>query len=606
LVIEIDGSSGSISLATDRVKRRLAAVLAADVAGYSRLMGADEEGTLARLKFLRKTLVDPAIAKYRGRIVKTTGDGMLVEFASAVDAVRSAVEVQRGITTQIADTSEDKRIEFRIGIHVGDIIIDDSDIFGDGVNIAARLENIAEPGGICMSDDAYRQIRGKVDMAFEDIGSQTLKNIAEPMRVWRTRIGREAATVSSQSPAPVGPHQSPPLLGKPSVAVLPFQNMSGDPEQEYFADGIAEDVLTTLSKIQELMVIARNSSFAFKGQTRDIREIGRILGARYLLEGSVRKTGNRVRLTAQLIDGLDGSHMWADRFDGGLDDVFDLQDRITQEIVAALEVKLTLGEQVRVWRKRSGSPLVYEHLLKGRALYVNFAKPTHAQAREQLTRALEINPAFAPALYLLGLTLTDQARFGWEKDRAATFDAALDCANRALAADPGYGEAYLVIGYVRNFQRRHDEAVAAGEQAVALSPSGSDAYHMAGMYHGYAGNFQTAALYEEQAQQLSPLERNESMVDEARARFHLGDFAAAHDIASRVLKEKPRWLTAQSTLIASLWNLGRQGEAQIIAKELLTGHRGFSVSRWAHGLPYRRQEDLDALINPLRMAGLPE
>lgn len=589
-----------------RVERRLAAVLAADVVGYSRLMGRDEEGTLARLKAVRKALVDPSIAEHRGRIVKTTGDGMLVEFASAVDAARSAIEVQRGMTEQNDGASQDKRIEFRIGIHVGDIIIDDNDIFGDGVNIAARLENIAEPGGICMSDDAYRQIRGKVDMAFEDMGSQTLKNIAEPMRVWRMRISGEAAPVSRQSSAPVGPHQFPPFLGKPSVAVLPFQNMSGDPEQEYFADGIAEDVLTTLSKIQELMVIARNSSFAFKGQTRDIREIGRILGARYLLEGSVRKIGNRVRLTAQLIDGLDGSHLWADRFDGGLDDVFDLQDRITQDIVAALEVRLTLGEQVRVWRKRSGSPLVYEYLLKGRALYVNFARHTHARARDQLERALEINPAFVPALYLLGLTLTDQARFGWEKDRAATFDAALDCANRALAADPGYGEAYLLIGYVRSFQRRHDEAVAAGEKAIALSPSGSDAYHMAGMYHGYAGNFQTAALYEEQAQQLSPLERNESMVDEARARFHLGNFAAAHDIASRVLKERPRWLTAQTTLIASLWNLGRQDEARMIAKELLTGHPSFSVSRWARGLPYRRQEDLDALVNPLRMAGLAE
>ena len=581
-------------------------MLAADVVGYSRLMGRDEEGTLARLKAVRKALVDPSIAEHRGRIVKTTGDGMLVEFASAVDAARSAIEVQRGMTEQNDGASQDKRIEFRIGIHVGDIIIDDNDIFGDGVNIAARLENIAEPGGICMSDDAYRQIRGKVDMAFEDMGSQTLKNIAEPMRVWRMRISGEAAPVSRQSSAPVGPHQFPPFLGKPSVAVLPFQNMSGDPEQEYFADGIAEDVLTTLSKIQELMVIARNSSFAFKGQTRDIREIGRILGARYLLEGSVRKIGNRVRLTAQLIDGLDGSHLWADRFDGGLDDVFDLQDRITQDIVAALEVRLTLGEQVRVWRKRSGSPLVYEYLLKGRALYVNFARHTHARARDQLERALEINPAFVPALYLLGLTLTDQARFGWEKDRAATFDAALDCANRALAADPGYGEAYLLIGYVRSFQRRHDEAVAAGEKAIALSPSGSDAYHMAGMYHGYAGNFQTAALYEEQAQQLSPLERNESMVDEARARFHLGNFAAAHDIASRVLKERPRWLTAQTTLIASLWNLGRQDEARMIAKELLTGHPSFSVSRWARGLPYRRQEDLDALVNPLRMAGLAE
>jgi adenylate cyclase len=382
--------------------------------------------------------------------------------------------------------------------------------------------------------------------------------------------------------------------------------MSGDPDQEYFADGVAEDVLTTLSKIEALMVIARNSSFVFRGHTKDIREIGRILGARYLLEGSVRKVGNRVRLTAQLIDSLNGSHLWADRFDGGLDDVFDLQDRITQDIVAALEVRLTLGEQARVWRKRSGSPLVYEYFLKARSLYENFARYTHAQARDQLERALEINPVFTPALYLLGLTLADQARFDWEKDRAATFEAALDCANRALDADPGYGEAYLVIGYVCIFQRRHDEAVAAGEKAITLSPSGSDAYHMAGMYHGFAGSFRKAVLYEEQAQRLCPLARNESMVDEARARFHLKDFVVARDIALRVLKERPRWLTAQTTLVAALWNMGREEDARIIVKELLTNHPNFSVRRWALGSPYRRQEDLDALVNPMRMAGLPE
>src|ERR1700681_3270119 len=418
-------------------------------------MGRDEERTLANLKSFRKTLVDPAITAHRGRIVKTTGDGMLVEFASAVDAARCAVEVQRGIAAQNVDVPQGKRIEFRIGIHVGDIIIDENDIFGDGVNIAARLEGIAEPGGVCISDDAYRQIRGKVDIAFEDMGSQTLKNIAEPMRVWRMRISSQAARVSRQSSAPVGPDQLRRLLSRPSIAVLPFQNMSGDPEQEYFADGIAEDVLTTLSKIQELMVIARNSSFVFKGQTRDIREIGRILGVRYVLEGSVRKLGNRVRLSAQLIDSLDGSHLWADRFDGGLDDVFDLQDRITQDIVAALEVRLAFGEQARVWRKRSGSPLVYEYFLKGQSFYVNFDRHTHAQARDQLERALEINPVFTPALYVLGFALTDQARFGWEKDRAASYEAALDCATRALAADPGCGEAYTVISYVRTFQRRH-------------------------------------------------------------------------------------------------------------------------------------------------------
>jgi adenylate cyclase len=331
-----------------------------------------------------------------------------------------------------------------------------------------------------------------------------------------------------------------------------------------------------------------------------------MLGVRYVLEGSVRKAGNRVRLAAQLIDSLNGSHVWADRFEGDVDAMFELQDRITQDIVAALEVRLTLGEQARVWRKRSGSPLVYEHFLRGRGLYINFAKHTHAEARDQFERALEINPAFTPALSMLGQTLTDQARFGWEKDRAATYEAALDCATRGLAADPSCGHAQLLIGYVRTFQRRHDEAVAAGEKSIALSPSSTDAYHMAGMYHGYAGNFRQAVLYEEQAQRLSPIYRNESSVDEARARFHLSDFIAARDIALRVLAERPRWLTAQLTLIAALWNLGRDDDARVIAKELLTGRPGFSVNRWASGLPYRRQEDLDTLLNPLRMAGLPD
>jgi adenylate cyclase len=592
-------------LSSEHVERRLMAILAADVAGYSRLMGADEEGTLAHLKSLRKTLIDPKIAEHRGHIVKTTGDGMLVEFASAVDAARCALEIQRGMTEQNADAPQDNRIKFRIGIHVGDIIIDDNDIFGDGVNIAARLEGVAEPGGVCISDDAHRQIRGKVDIAFEDMGSQTLKNIAEPMRVWRMRVSGEAVSASAQS-ASFGPLQSRPFPDKPSIAVLPFQNMSGDPDQEYFVDGIAEDVLTTLSKIHELVVIARNSSFVFKGQARDIREIGRILGARYVLEGSVRKVGNRVRLTAQLIDSLNGHQLWGDRYDGGVDDVFDLQDRITQEIVSALEVQLASGEQVRVWRKRSGSPLVYECFLKGRSLYVNFDRHTHAQARAEFERALEINPVFTPALFVLGFTLTDQARFGWVKDRAATYEAALDCGKKALAADPGCSEAYLTIGYVRLFQRRHDEAVAAGEKAITLSPSSVSAFHMAGMYHGYAGNFQKAALYEEQAQRLSPIEINVSMVDEARARFHLGDFTAARDTALRVLKEKPRWLTAQTILVAALWNLGGEDDARVIVRELLARHPDFSISRWARGLPYRRQEDLDTLLNPLRSAGLPE
>jgi adenylate cyclase len=583
------------------VSRRLVAVFAADVEGYSRLMGADEVGTLKGLTE-RRAILDRIIGEHRGRIANTAGDSVLAEFGSAVDAVQCAVEAQTALAEANSHLSPDKRISFRIGIHVGDVMVRGGDLFGDGVNIAARLQALAQPSSICVSGATYEQVKKVLPLSFTDLGPQQVKNIEEPIRAYVA--GRLVDTPSAAAFANAS--KSLPLPDKPSIAVLPFQNMSGNPEQEYFADGIAEDVLTTLSKIQELMVIARNSSFVFKGQARDIREIGRILGARYVLEGSVRKAGNRVRLAVQLIDSLNGSHVWADRFEGDLDDVFELQDRMTQDIVAALEVQLTLGEEVRVWRKRSGSPLVYEHYLKGRTLYVNFAKHTHAQARSEFGQALAINPVYTPALGMLGFVLTDQVRFGWEKNEATTYEAALECAARALKIDPDSGDAYVAIGYTRLFQRRHDDALAAGEKAIALRPSDAGAYHMAAMFHGYSGDFRKAAEYEQQAQRLSPLSRNESKVDEARARFHLGDLVAARDIASRVLIEKPRWLTAQTVLVAALWSLGSEDEARITVTKILANHPNLTASRWAQGLPYRHQKDLDAVVTPLRLAGMPE
>ena len=329
------------------VSRRLVAVFAADVEGYSRLMGADEVGTLKGLTE-RRAILDRIIGEHRGRIANTAGDSVLAEFGSAVDAVQCAVEAQTALAEANSSLAPDRRISFRIGIHIGDVMIRAGDLFGDGVNIAARLQSIAKPGGVCISGATYDQVRKVLPMAFVDLGVQKVKNIQEPIRAYQVNAPGDAQEAVSARVAE--PESPPPLPDKPSIAVLPFQNLSGDPEQEYFADGIAEDVLTTLSKIQELLVIARNSSFVFKGQTRDIREIGRILGVRYVLEGSVRKAGNRVRLTAQLIDSLIGSHVWADRFEGDLDGVFELQDRITQDIVAALEVRLTFGEQGRIWR----------------------------------------------------------------------------------------------------------------------------------------------------------------------------------------------------------------------------------------------------------------
>ena len=382
----------------ERIERRLTAILAADVVGYSRLMGRDEERTLADLKGARRTLVDPAIAAHRGRIVKTTGDGLLVEFASAVDAVRCAIEVQAGMNRRNGEMPPDVRLDFRVGVHVGDIIIDDNDIFGDGVNIAARLEGIAEPGAICISDDAHRQVRGKIDVAFHDMGPQALKNIAEPIRAWRIRV--DGAPDVPEPPA----GSLPALPDKPSIAVLPFQNMSGDSEQEYFADGMVEDIITALSRFKSLFVIARNSSFTYKGKAIDIRNVGRELGVRYVLEGSVRKAGNRVRITAQLIEAATNRHLWADKFDGALEDVFDLQDRVTSAVVGLIAPRLEMAEIERARQKPTEKLDSYDHYLRGMTAVYRRS----SEAYDLFKKAIERDPDYAAAHAMLAWSLLIQ------------------------------------------------------------------------------------------------------------------------------------------------------------------------------------------------------
>ena len=378
-------------MADTRVERRLTAILAADVAGYSRLMGADEEGTLAALRAHRQDLLDPKIAEHRGRIVKTTGDGILVEFASIVDAARCAIDIQRGMRARNASVPHDKRIDFRVGINVGDVIIEGGDIFGDGVNIAARLEAIAEPGGICLSGQAQENIRDKLDIEFEDEGEHQLKNIARPVRVYRVRVrgGDELATST---------HPALALPDKPSIAVLPFQNLGGDPEQEYFADGMVEDIISGLSRIKWLFVIARNSSFAYKGKSPDIRQVGRELGVRYVLEGSVRKSAGRVRITGQLIDAATGTHLWAERYDRKSDDIFALQDEITLSVVGAIEPSLRLAEVERVKRKRPDSLDAYDLVLRALPQVFTLMPDGAAKSLPMLERALTLEPDYATAL----------------------------------------------------------------------------------------------------------------------------------------------------------------------------------------------------------------
>ena len=583
---------------SEGTQRRLAAIVSADVVGYSRLMGVDEAGTHARLKARFSELVGPLIAEHGGRVVKLMGDGLLAEFASVVDAVGWAVEVQTKIGELGTAEPDDLRIDYRVGVNLGDVIVDGDDIFGDGVNVAARLQEIAEPGGVCISEKVHAEVRGKLSVEFADGGAQQVKNIAQPIHVWRWLPHEQQAAVEHAADLP--------LPDKPSIAVLPFENMSGDAEQDYFVDGIVEDILTTLSKIPQLFVIARNSSFIYKGKAVDVHQVGRELGVKYVVEGSVRKAGNRVRVTAQLVECASGGHIWADRFDGELDAVFALQDRITQEIVTSLEVNLTEGEAVRVWRERSGSPMVYEAFHKGMMLYRNFARETHRQALQQLEKALAVNPDYTPALFLYGLTLVDHARFGWVGDRDAAFTSALEVAERALSVDPNYGEAYTVISYARSFQRRHDEAIEAAEKAVALSPNSTGAMHMSAMTHIYAGNFETGRDYEVQAGRLSPMDHAVSLVDLARAQYHLGAFEEARRNASQVLQIQPRWLTAQTILVAALWRLGRQDEARDVGANIIRGDPKFSVARWANAWPYRRSEDLAALMDPLAEAGLPK
>src|SRR6266568_3835742 len=395
-------------LSLERVERRLTAILAADVAGYSRLMGGDEEGTLVQLKAHRSALVDPKITEHRGRIVKTTGDGVLVEFSSVVDAVRCAVDVQRGMAERNAGVPQEKRIEFRIGINLGDIIIDGGDIFGDGVNVAARLEGIAEPGNICISDDAYRHVRDKVDVPFEDAGEQSLKNIARPVRAYRVWISGAESRVRPALALP----------DKPSIAVLPFHNMSGDPEQEYFADGIVEDIITALSRFKSLFVIARNSSFTYKGRAVDVKQVGRELGVRYILEGSVRKAANRVRITGQLIDSATNAHLWADRFDGALEDIFDLQDQVTASVVGAIGPQLEQAEIERAKRKPTESLDAYDYFLRSMAGVHQFTRDANNDALRLFNKAIELDPEFAAAYGAAARCYAQRIANGWMVDRA--------------------------------------------------------------------------------------------------------------------------------------------------------------------------------------------
>jgi adenylate cyclase len=592
----------------ERVERRLAAVLAVDVAGYSRLMGANEEGTLARLKAVRKAHLDPTVASHRGRIVKTTGDGMLVEFASAVDAVRSSAEVQRGMAEHNAALPQDQRIEFRIGIHVGDIIIDDNDIFGDGVNIAARLESIAEPGGVCISDDAYRQVRGKVEIACDDLGLQTLKNIEEPMRAWRLQV-RIDSQKAVHSVSALSQPQTLALPDKPSIGVLPFQNMSGDPEQEYFADGMVEDIITGLSRSRTLFVIARNSTFTYKGKAVDIKQVGRELGVRYVLEGSVRKSGNKVRITGQLIEASTGTHLWADRFDGVLEDVFDLQDRVTTSVIAAILPQVERAEIDRAQRKPTESLQAYDYYLRALGASYRFSREANLEVMELSRAANRIDPDFSLSYALAAFSLTARKAFGWSTDRTGEIAETRRLSAKAIELDRDDARVLALAGFPLAYVA--GEVERAGllvSQAVQIDPNLGLARMWMGWINVYLGEHEAAIEQLEIAQRLNPLDprRYGARAAMAYAHFFAGRHEEASKLAATATQQQPNYLAGQRIMMACHAVMGRLDEARASCATVMQIDPSQRVSGNKARAPFQRPEDIKKLKEAFLIAGMPE
>jgi TolB-like protein/class 3 adenylate cyclase len=587
-------------MAEARVERRLAAILAADIAGYSRLMGSDEEGTLAAIKACRRELIDPKLAEYRGRIVKTTGDGALIEFASAVDAIRCAMEIQRSMAQRNLGVPEGHRIEFRIGINVGDILIDEGDIYGDGVNIAVRIEALARPGTICLSENAYRQVTGKLALDISDMGEQRLKNIAQPVHVYGLiPDGTLTRTASATLPLP----------DKPSIAVLPFQNMSGDPEQDYFADGIVEEIITALSRFRELFVIARNSTFIYKGRAVDVKQVGRELGVRYVLEGSVRKAAARVRITSQLIDAISGAHLWADRIDGAFDDIFVLQDRVTENVVGAIAPKIEQAEIERTKHKPTESLDAYDSYLRAMMYFNRWTSESISEALRLLYKAIELDPGFASAYGLAAWCYVRRRLSGWMEEPIHEMAELERLARKAseLANDdavPLYSAGWALV------QTNSDAEAGAAmiDRALTLNPNITAAWLVGGWTKIYLGESNKAIEYFERAIRLNPLDPLVARMQTgiAAAQFLAGQYQEAAVSAENGLRHHPNDLPLLRVAAASHALAGQMMDAEKHVGRIRHLDPTLRLSRVAALAPCRRADDVSRYVEGMRRAGLPE
>ena len=572
------------------IQQRLAAVLAADVVGYTRLMEKDTEGTVAAWQAVRDDVINPTVDAHSGRIVKLTGDGFLAEFPTVHEAVKCGLEMQQGFA--------ESTLDFRIGINLGDIIDDGQDIHGEGVNVAARIEALADPGGICISGSVHVQVRNRIEASYEDLGEKEVKNVSAPVRVYRVGGPQKETEVRAEAPVLA-------LPDKPSIAVLPLTNMSGDPEQEYFADGITEDVITDLSKVSGLFVIARNSSFAYKDQNPDVRQVCRDLGVRYVLEGSVRKAGGRVRINSQLIDGSTGGHLWAERYDRNLEDIFAVQDEVTREIVDALKVALTTGERTRREGRGKVNPEAYDCLVRARTCIYQFSAEAMIESRAMLERAIALDPGFAPAYALLSLVHCMEYANGWNDAGPDHLTSALELAHKARAADEHEPQAYLVLALTQMWLRNLEDAERAGERAIELDPNFAQAFTALGAVRDYAGRHESAIALLQQALRLDP-KFDLAIHFLGRAQFSLARYDDAEASFKRRLIHVPQSDMTRVFLASLYGHTGRHEEALQMWRELLKINPDFSVEHLRRVLPFRDPAWFDRFLGGLRNAGLPE
>jgi adenylate cyclase len=594
-------------VAGEQIERRLVAILIADVAGYSRLIGIDDEGTLAQLNAHHAELIEPKIKEHRGRIVRTTGDGLLVLFVSAVDALRCAVEIQRAMVQRNAQVPPDRRIEFRMGVNVGDIV-EGASIHGDGINVAARLEALAEAGGVCVSSRVQEDAKGslgRLGVAFEDLGQHQLKNIDHAVQIYRVLLGHVATTVKSkQTPTP-----APALPERPSIAVLPFANMSGDPEQEYFADGMVDDILMALSRVRWLFVIARQSSFIYKIRSADVKQIGRELGVRYVVEGSVRKSGTRVRIVAQLIETETGAHIWADRYEGDLRDIFALQDEITERIVSAIEPTVRTVEIKRALAKPTGSLTAYDCYLRALPYYYSQTREAVLRAETLLQEAIDLDPGYAEALGTLADCIAIRTSTGWHESRRRGTDQACEAARLALAAGPDNSTcvasaafAYGILGH------RFDEALELAERAIQLHPNSTFVRNRAGAVYSVSGESDKAVAQFEAAQRMNPLDNKTATVTftvATTAHFFASRFEESVRWGKRTMAITPDANVARWIAAAALGHLGRLDEARVEIDKILALHPIATLAR-ARRASFRYDWMYDLYLDGLRKAGLPE